>query len=74
MGFTCINHMKHCFKYRLKGVRFLAGVRNCSVLHSVQTGPGAHPASYSTRTGVFPGRVKRKGLEDDHSLPYSVEV
>jgi hypothetical protein len=32
----------------------------------VQTGPGAHPASYTTGTGPFPV-VKRKGCGVDHS-------
>jgi len=32
---------------------------------SVQTGPGAHPASYIMGTGSFPG-VKRPGCGVDH--------
>jgi hypothetical protein len=32
------------------GVRFLAGV-DCSLLNSVQTGSGAHPAPYPIGTG-----------------------
>jgi len=39
---------------------------------SVQTGPGAHPASHTIGTGSFPG-VKRPG-RDDHPLPSSAEV
>jgi len=39
----------------------------------VQTGPGAHPASYSMGTGSFPG-VKRPGRGVDHVLPSSAEV
>jgi hypothetical protein len=31
----------------------------------VQTGPGAHPASYTVGTGSFPG-VKRPGRGVDH--------
>jgi len=31
----------------------------------VQTGPGAHPASYTMGTGSFPG-VKRPGRGVDH--------
>ena len=31
----------------------------------VQTGPGAHPASYTMGTGSFPG-VKRSGRGVDH--------
>ena len=38
------------------------------ILPTVQTGPGAHPASYTMGTGSFPG-VKRPGY-DDH-LPSS---
>jgi len=38
----------------------------------VQTGPGAHPYSYTMGTGSFPG-VKRPG-RDDHSPPSSAEV
>ena len=41
------------------GVRFFA---------PVQTGPGAHPASYTVGTGYFPG-VKRPGRGVDHP-PY----
>jgi hypothetical protein len=45
-----------------------------SLLHVVQTGSGAHPASYSMGTGgSFPG-VKRQGREADHSPPTIVEV
>jgi hypothetical protein len=37
------------------GVQYLAGERDLSVLHRVQTGSGAHPASYKTDTrGVVP--------------------
>ena len=39
----------------------------------VQTGPGARPASYTMRTGLFPG-VKRPGRDVDHPSPSSVEV
>jgi hypothetical protein len=35
---------------------------------TVQTGPGAHPASYAMGTGSFPG-VKRTGRGVDH-LPH----
>jgi len=37
----------------------------------VQTGPGAHPASYTMGTGPFPG-VKRQGRGVDH--PSMAEV
>jgi hypothetical protein len=38
------------------GVRFPAKARNISLIHSVQTGPGTHPASYIMGAGgSFPG-------------------
>ena len=40
---------------------------------AVQTGPGAHPASYTTGTVSFPG-VKRPGSGVDHPTPSSNEV
>jgi len=46
------------------GVRFSA---------PVQTGPGAHPASYTMGTGSFPG-VKRLGRGVGHPPPPSAEV
>jgi len=39
----------------------------------VQTGPGAHPASYTMGTGSFPG-VKRPGRVVDHPPQSSAEV
>jgi hypothetical protein len=39
----------------------------------VQTGPGAHPASYTVGTGSFPG-VKRPGRGVDNPPPSSAEV
>jgi len=39
----------------------------------VQTGPGAHPASYTMCTRSFPG-VKRPGHGIDHPLPPSAKV
>jgi hypothetical protein len=39
----------------------------------VQTGPGAHPASYTMGTGCFPG-VKRPGRGVDHPHPPSAEI
>jgi hypothetical protein len=35
------------------GIGFLEGSKGFSVLHSVQTGPGVHPASYAVCTGDF---------------------
>ena len=46
------------------GVRFSA---------PVQTGPGAHPASYKTGTGSFPG-LKQPRLRVDHPHPSGAEV
>ena len=40
---------------------------------AVQTGPGAHPASCTMRTGSFP-REKRPGRAADHSPPSSAVV
>jgi len=39
----------------------------------VQTGPGAHQASYAMGAGSFPG-LKRPGRGVDHPTPYSAEV
>ena len=40
---------------------------------TVQTGPGAHPASYTMGTGSFPG-VKRPRRDVDHPPASSAEV
>jgi hypothetical protein len=58
----------------LAGVRFPTGAGNFSFRHRIQTGPEAHPASYSVGTGVLSLGVKRLGREADHSLPSSAEV
>jgi hypothetical protein len=50
------------------GVRFPAGNRNFPLRHHVQTGSGAHPASYPMCT------VKRLAREADHSPPSIAEV
>ena len=39
----------------------------------VQTGPGAHPASYTMGTGSFPG-IKRTGRGVDHPPLSSADV
>jgi len=39
----------------------------------VQTGPEAHPASYTIGTGSFIG-IKRPGCGVDHPLPFSAEA
>jgi hypothetical protein len=40
----------------------------------VQTGSGAHPASYSMDTGILFRGIQRPGREADHSPPSSAEV
>jgi hypothetical protein len=51
------------------GVRFPVWAGNFSLHHRVQTGSGAHPASYTIDIeGCFPG-VKRPGCEADHPPP-----
>jgi len=49
----------------------LVGGRDFST--PVQTGPGAHQASYTKGTGSFPG-IKRPGRGVDHPPPFSAEV
>ena len=41
---------------------------------TVQTGPGAHPASCTMGTGSFPGGKKRPGRDADPSLPSNTVV
>jgi len=44
------------------------------LLHHIQVGSDAHPASYPMGTGgSYPG-VKRLGCEADHSPPFSAKV
>jgi hypothetical protein len=53
--------------------RFSA-VQDFSLLHSVQTGSGAHSTSYSVGNGgSFPG-AKRQGRESDHSPPSNAQA
>jgi len=57
-----------------QGVRVPPGAGNFSLHHIVQTGSGAHPASFPKGTrGSSPG-VKRQRREADHSSPSSAEV
>jgi hypothetical protein len=56
------------------GVGFPAEARDFSILDSVQTGSGAHPASYSMFTVTLAPEVKRPGREADHSPPPSADV
>jgi hypothetical protein len=56
-------------------VRSPTGVEDFSSSPCVQTGPGAHPASYPVGTGgSFPGGKARPGSDADHSPPSSAEV
>jgi hypothetical protein len=59
---------------RRAGVGFPAGTRGCSLLYSVQTGSGAHPATYQMGTGCFSAGIKRSGREAHHLHPSSAEV
>jgi hypothetical protein len=49
-------------------------VKNFVLLYVVQTGSGAHPASYPSIPGAFSMRVKSSVREADHSPPTSTEV
>jgi hypothetical protein len=55
-------------------VRFPAGAGNFSLRHRVQTGSGAHSASYAVGTGALSLGVKRSGCEADRSPPSSAEI
>jgi hypothetical protein len=57
------------------GVRSPTGAEDFSTSPCVQTGSGAHPASYPVGTGgPFPGGKARPGCDADHSPPSSAEV
>jgi hypothetical protein len=47
------------------GVQFPAGVGYISLLHNVQTGSGAHPASYAMGMGSLSPGVKRPTRKTD---------
>jgi hypothetical protein len=55
---------------RMTGVRFPTGAGDFSLLHTVQTGSGAHPASYP----ALLQRVKQPGGEADRSHPSTSKV
>jgi hypothetical protein len=56
-------------------VRSPTGAEDFSSSPSVQTGSGAHPASYPMGTGgSFPGGNARQGRDADHLPPSSAEV
>jgi hypothetical protein len=56
------------------GVPVLVGARNFSRYYRVQTGAGAHPASYPMGIRGLSLGIKRPEREADHSLPSSAEV
>jgi hypothetical protein len=55
-------------------VRFPVGSRILSFFPIVETGSGAHQASYLIRTGVLSTEVKQLEREADHSPPTSAEI
>jgi hypothetical protein len=55
------------------GVRVPVG-QEFSLLYAVQTGSGAHPASYPMGKAALSPGIKRPGRETDHSPPTSSEV
>jgi hypothetical protein len=60
---------------RAIGVRSPAGAKDFSSILCVQTGSGAHPASYRMGTGgPFLGSKARPGRDADHSPPSNAEV
>jgi hypothetical protein len=60
--------------YGLDGRGSIPGGGSDSSLLSVQTGSGAHPASYPMGTGDLSLGVNRPRREDDRSPPSSSEV
>jgi hypothetical protein len=57
------------------GVRSLTEAEDFSSIQCIQTGSGAHPASYPMGTGgPFTGSKARPGRDDDHSPPFIAEV
>jgi hypothetical protein len=60
---------------RAIGVPSPTGAKDFSSSLFVQTGSGAHPASYTMGTGgPFPGGKARPGRDADHSPPSNAEV
>jgi hypothetical protein len=49
-------------------------MQDFSLLHNVQTGSGAHPASYPMGTGATSPELKRSGREADHYPPSSADI
>jgi hypothetical protein len=60
---------------RAIGVQSPAEAKDFSCRLCVQTGSGAHPASYTMGTGgPFPRAKVRPGCDTDHSPPSSAEI
>jgi hypothetical protein len=57
-----------------QGSKVLLPAGNFSLHHCIQTGSGAHPASYPMVSGALSLGVKRLGCEADHSPPPSAKV
>jgi hypothetical protein len=69
------NSVGMAMRYGLVGrCRFPAGVRDCSLLHSVQTSSVAHPVSYSIGTEDFYPDQNWPERKAGHSPPSSAEV
>jgi hypothetical protein len=51
-----------------------SSVKCLSLLHSVQIGSEAHPASIQSVPGEISPGIKRPGLDADHSTPSNTEV
>jgi hypothetical protein len=59
---------------RIIGVGFPTGAGSFSSSHHVQTGSGAHPASYTMGRGALSLTVKWPRRKADHLPPSSAEV
>jgi hypothetical protein len=72
---TDVAHLLQQLSSELYDRGSIPGSAGFFLLHCVQTGSGAHPASCTMDTGgPFPGAKARPGLDADHSPPSSVEV
>jgi hypothetical protein len=62
--------------YGLDGPNSIAGYARFSLFHNLQTGSGAHPASYPMGCGggLFSPGLKRSRREADHSPPSMAKV
>jgi hypothetical protein len=58
----------------LSGFDRRQGLRNYSILHSVQIGFGAHSASYPVGTQGYSLGSEQSGREAEDSFPSNVEV